>query len=274
MKTHYDLLAIERTASSEEVKRAFRREIARYHPDKVQHLGQEFQEIAAARAAELTEAYRILMDAGLRQSYDESLGGTAPPPPTVAPGKPPTEPQHPRAEAAPAGPIPTYADPPPAPPREKRYQQDRATTIDFLRRALLVKFSQAVQDHGGEPITQAAFDAAYRIKPRKALFKKAEPPVKLLLRVVPVVDAASVEESWGAAVRAAGSADEVSCLLLLGNGLSPAKELSTAISEQRRRTRQVGPVVIPIDMRDWEALFPADTPTLVRTLLEHLRKGR
>ena len=33
-----------------------RREIARYHPDKVQHLGPEFQEIAATRAAELTEA--------------------------------------------------------------------------------------------------------------------------------------------------------------------------------------------------------------------------
>ena len=34
-------------APADEIKKAFRREIARYHPDKVQHLGQEFQEMAA-----------------------------------------------------------------------------------------------------------------------------------------------------------------------------------------------------------------------------------
>ena len=35
-----------RDAPADEIKKAFRREIARYHPDKVQHLGQEFQEMA------------------------------------------------------------------------------------------------------------------------------------------------------------------------------------------------------------------------------------
>lgn len=47
MKTYYELLDVAPQASSDEIKRAFRREIARYHPDKVQHLGPEFQEIAA-----------------------------------------------------------------------------------------------------------------------------------------------------------------------------------------------------------------------------------
>ena len=73
VKTHYDLLGIQPAAAADEVKRAFRREIARYHPDKVQHLGPEFQEIAATRAAELTEAYRVLMDTQLRERYDAAL---------------------------------------------------------------------------------------------------------------------------------------------------------------------------------------------------------
>ena len=53
-KPFYELLEVAADASSDEIKRAFRREIAKYHPDKVQHLGKEFQEIAANKAAELT----------------------------------------------------------------------------------------------------------------------------------------------------------------------------------------------------------------------------
>ena len=54
MKTHYELLGLEPAADADTIKKAFRREIARYHPDKVIHLGAEFQEMAATRAAELT----------------------------------------------------------------------------------------------------------------------------------------------------------------------------------------------------------------------------
>jgi DnaJ-class molecular chaperone len=39
LKDYYQLLEIPSTAPADEVKRAFRLQIARYHPDKVQHLG-------------------------------------------------------------------------------------------------------------------------------------------------------------------------------------------------------------------------------------------
>ena len=272
MKTHYDLLAIERTAPPDEVKRAFRREIARYHPDKVQHLGPEFQEIAATRAAELTEAYRVLMDVALRKEYDESLAGG---PATPAPHPPPAY-QPPPSEPATAGGRPPDPIPeaPPVTPREAKYSQERATTVEFLRRAVLAKFNEAVDTFGGERLKKPGFDAAYKIKGRKGLFSKADPPVTVLMRVVPTVDAEAVNDAWMPAFRAGGASTETLCLLLLGNGVAPAKELSVAVSEQRRRARQIGPVVVPVDMRDWDALFPPDTPTIVRSLLERLRSGR
>ena len=46
-KTYFELLSLPTTATLDEIRRSFRREIAKYHPDKVQHLGEEFQEIAA-----------------------------------------------------------------------------------------------------------------------------------------------------------------------------------------------------------------------------------
>ena len=75
--TYYELLGVALTASSDEIRSAFRREIARYHPDKVQHLGNEFQSIAAIRSAELTQAYKTLTDGTLRADYDARVSASA-----------------------------------------------------------------------------------------------------------------------------------------------------------------------------------------------------
>ena len=88
----------------------------------------------------------------------------------------------------------------------------------------------------------------------------------------PTVDGAAVEDAWPLAVRAGGP-DRMVCLLLLGHGLAPARELAAKIAEQRRRTRQVAPVVVPVDTRDWTALLPPETPSAVRKLLDRLKLG-
>lgn len=57
----YMVLEIEPGASREEIKAAYRRLAAQYHPDKVQHLGREIQEMAEMRFKEIQQAYDALM---------------------------------------------------------------------------------------------------------------------------------------------------------------------------------------------------------------------
>jgi len=47
-------------ADEAEVHRAFRRLAKRYHPDKVHHLGEEFQRVATRKFQELQRAYETL----------------------------------------------------------------------------------------------------------------------------------------------------------------------------------------------------------------------
>jgi len=59
-KDPYAVLGIDRSASGEEVKRAYRRLAAKYHPDKVSHLGEEFQDLVAKRFKEIKAAFDAL----------------------------------------------------------------------------------------------------------------------------------------------------------------------------------------------------------------------
>jgi DnaJ like chaperone protein len=56
----YRVLGIERGASREEIKRAYRRLVVKYHPDKLGHLGDEFRVLAEKRFKEIQEAYQTL----------------------------------------------------------------------------------------------------------------------------------------------------------------------------------------------------------------------
>ena len=53
----YKVLGIEKTASDEEIKKAYRQMAIRYHPDKVAQLGEEYQRGAKEKFQKLQEAY-------------------------------------------------------------------------------------------------------------------------------------------------------------------------------------------------------------------------
>ena len=141
MKDYYELLEIAPTAPQDEVKRAFRLQIARYHPDKVQHLGKEFQAMAADRAAELTEAYRILSDEGRRAEYDRAQGLRRALRPRPRPR--PRRPRCPPAVGAPRRHRPSTVRGAKA-DVGARFKQERATRDEFVRKATLGRFRQAL----------------------------------------------------------------------------------------------------------------------------------
>jgi len=260
VKTYYDLIGIQPAAEADEVKHAFRREIARYHPDKVHHLGVEFQEIAAARAAALTEAYRVLMDAQLRQRYDAALLDES------------ADGQRVAAAAAQPSVAPSDSATVPTPWTDARTSRDQADAVSFVRRAVSARLTVAVLGAGGAMLEVPGFDWVFVLKGARPFFRKAEPSVRVAVRIVPVVDAAAIEQAWPSVLRLS-SADETLCLMLLGSGISPARDLSLAITDLRKKTRRVSPVVIPVDVRDWEALLPSETPPDLRALLDRLRHG-
>ncbi len=57
----YTLLGVDRGASPDEIRAAYRRLVAQYHPDKVSHLGLEFQEMAHQKLIAIQQAYEALM---------------------------------------------------------------------------------------------------------------------------------------------------------------------------------------------------------------------
>ena len=59
----YAILGVGPGASVQEIKEAYRIAALRYHPDKVSHLGKEFQELAHRKFLAIQQAYERLMKA-------------------------------------------------------------------------------------------------------------------------------------------------------------------------------------------------------------------
>ncbi len=56
----YTVLGLSRNATPPEIRKAYRQLAGQYHPDKVSHLGREFQRLAEKRFKEIQEAYERL----------------------------------------------------------------------------------------------------------------------------------------------------------------------------------------------------------------------
>jgi DnaJ like chaperone protein len=62
LKDPFEVLGIEQDASQDKIKDVYRKMAKQYHPDKVAHLGKEFQEIAEKRFKEIQKAYEMLKE--------------------------------------------------------------------------------------------------------------------------------------------------------------------------------------------------------------------
>ena len=261
----YELLGVDRGAPAEEIKRAFRREIAKYHPDKVQHLGKEFQEIAAVRSAELTRAYKTLTDDAARADYDEGLGAapaqSRPSPPKPAAADTTSSPAH-RPEP--------YA-PSPSPRPSSGSSGERGGASDLVRKAAVIRFRQAVNEEFGrcEDAPISGFEIA--CAPPKGRFWNKVPP-RILARFVPQVDAAAVSETWALASRAQRDEQREICVFVMGPVVAPVAQLARAIAdEMRRQTAAAKMSIVPVNTRTWSADIPKDASPAVKSLAARLK---
>jgi hypothetical protein len=245
VRSHYQVLGLDPLSDVDTIKKAFRREIARYHPDKVVHLGPEFQAMAAAKAAELTTAYTTLTNAPLRAAYDASLAGVPAPPPAPEPVSE-------------------------APARSAAATDGRS---DIMRRAALGRLRAALHSAlpDGAFVSVAGFDLANVSRAKASLFRRVTPPT-VLARLVAVVDKDVVVEAYADAVKAKIDQKPV-VMLLAGDRLAPLGELAQAIDEHRRRNPGLTDILlpVPVDIRDWSARIPANAPASVKQLIDSLK---
>ena len=76
-KNFYEILGIGKDASAEEIKKAYYREIKKYHPDTYSGMSEEKKKELNARAALINEAYSTLSDPEKRRQYDYFLKTSA-----------------------------------------------------------------------------------------------------------------------------------------------------------------------------------------------------
>ena len=57
---YYSILGVDSSASKTDIRSAYKEACKKYHPDKVQHLGDEFKQVAEEKIKKINEAYSVL----------------------------------------------------------------------------------------------------------------------------------------------------------------------------------------------------------------------
>ena len=72
-KNYYDILGVNKDASKDDIRRAFKKLSVKYHPDKHINDSEEDKKKAEEKFKEINEAYEVLSDDKKRQEYDNPI---------------------------------------------------------------------------------------------------------------------------------------------------------------------------------------------------------
>ena len=265
MKNYYELLEIAREAPAEEVKKSFRAQIAKYHPDKVHHLGKEFQAMAAdARGG---------ADRGVPDSFGRG---------------PPCRLRRDACERRSGGRNGRRADqrrprrtPEPAAARSsrsrRRLRRGQVSSIrnarrrdTFVRKATMDRFRQAFAQVAGRATTKRTvrgFDFASA--PKTRLFGRGKGP-RFWDDSCPASTRRRSRAPGPTPAAGSPSGDEI-CVMLMGTVLaSRASWLTPSRAAPETGTRRGKVTLIPVDSSVWDAHMPTDAPPVAKELLTRL----
>ena len=62
-RDYYEVLGLKKGASDDEIKKSFRKLAMKYHPDKVENMGEEVKKSAEAQFRKINEAYEQIKTA-------------------------------------------------------------------------------------------------------------------------------------------------------------------------------------------------------------------
>ena len=243
-------------------------EIARYHPDKVQHLGTR---VPGDRGRARRRADRGVPDpdgsrrCGAKYDDDRSAGGGA----GRAGGRPrpagarpePAPPAH-RTAAAPAPLVRRRS-----PLRSRSRATDESTSCEGGAVAPARRGRRPCSAGAAAAPDRRASTSAFDVEgARAACSRRRSRASACWSRFVPQVDAAAVDGCWPLAVEGGQGADDAVCLLLLGPGLAPARDLALAIASSGGRSRTAGSCARPGRCERLGSTVSPGTPASVRAL--------
>ena len=70
-KDYYSILGVNRNASDDEIKSAYKKNALKYHPDRHANDSEEKKKEAEEKFKEIAEAYSVLSDPEKRKQYDQ-----------------------------------------------------------------------------------------------------------------------------------------------------------------------------------------------------------
>lgn len=253
------LLGIALPASPEEVKRAYRRQISRYHPDKVQHLGEEFQVMAAEKSAQLTRIYQTLLESDGSDERVEVASGAA------DAGTP----------AGGAAQTQTTTSPGTGPRRVNRASTWQAVAVgcpSLILGAAVDRVTQSVRWTlpRAEEIPVAGFTLACRTRSDwRGLFKRRRPLEAVLLRAPTDAGPAPRQRIRDLLPDVDGA---IVMFDLVLNPLAAGQQQPIGRTPPARREADVFNVTV--DAMTWKARVPPHAPEIAHLILERLRDAR
>lgn len=134
MPSYYEVLGVTRTASYDEVRRAYLERARAVHPDRVVEGSTSDAELRARSMQEVNEAWRVLRDPARRSAYDRAPAGAR------------------RTPGGPSRPPPRRTSPPPPPGhlRDGEYGEDGLDVDD-----LDVPYTSALAEPGDLGVSMA-----------------------------------------------------------------------------------------------------------------------